>query len=97
MAWWQVHINSALAACGTRVQDLRATTGKLESPDWAGRMIQGAFADQNFASYFVSPGEHKSDRAHNAEESPTHRLRGRELDDEDDPRDRSLRGAGRRR
>ena len=76
---------------------LRAPSGRLESPDWAGRMIQGAFADQNFASYFVSPGEHKSDRAHNAEESPTHRLRGRELDDEYDPRDRSLRGAGRRR
>ena len=71
---------------------LRAPSGRLESPDWAGRMIQSAFADQNFASYFVhdfvSPGEHKSTaRALNARRRAPPIVCGVG----------SLRGAGRRR
>ena len=75
----QVHINAALAACGAQMQELRATSGRLQSEDFMGRMIQPAFNDLNFKSYFTTSGDHKAERAHNGEEDPAHRLLRTEL------------------
>jgi hypothetical protein len=75
----QVHINAALAACGTQMGELRATSGRLQSPDFLGRMIQPASHDLNFKSYFINTADHKAERAHKGEEDPAHRLLRTEL------------------
>ena len=79
----QVHINAALAACGTRMQELRATSGRLQSADFMGRMIRPPFDDLNFNSYFISSGDHKAERAHNGEEDPASRRLRTELQGRD--------------
>ena len=78
-----MHINAALAACGTRMQELRATSGRLQSADFMGRMIQPAFDDLNFKSYFTTSGDHKAERAHNGEEDPAYRRLRTELQGRD--------------
>lgn len=74
-----MHINAALAACGTQMGELRATSGRLQIEDFMGRMIQPAFDDLNFKSYFTTSGDHKAERAHNGEEDPAHLLLRTEL------------------
>lgn len=79
----QVHINAALAACGIRMQELRATSGRLQSADYMGRMIRAAFDDLNFKSYFINSGKHKAERAHKADEDSAYRRRRTELQGRD--------------
>ena len=59
--------------------ELRATSGRLQSEDFMGRMVQPPYDDLNFKSYFYNTGDHKAERAHNGEEDPAHRLLRTEL------------------
>ena len=65
------------------MQELRATSGRLQSADFMGRMIQPAFDDLNFKSYFTTSGDHKAERAHNGEEDPAYRRLRTELQGRD--------------